>query len=67
LELLQDRTIFDWAKFRRTKGAEKLHLLLDHDGYLPTIATISEGNVHEVNIARSLKFPAGSIIALDLG
>ena len=28
-------SMFDWAKFRRTKGAIKLHLLLDHDGYLP--------------------------------
>src|SRR5208337_4174497 len=29
-------TLFDWARFRRTKGAVKLHLLLDHDGYLPS-------------------------------
>ena len=35
--------LFPWAKFRRTKGAIKLHLLLDHDGYLPTYAYISEG------------------------
>jgi hypothetical protein len=28
-------SVFDWAKFRRTKGAVKLHLVLDHDGYLP--------------------------------
>ncbi len=31
-------SMFDWAKFRRTKGAIKLHLLLDHDGYLPSTA-----------------------------
>jgi hypothetical protein len=31
---------FDWAKFRRTKGAIKLHLLLDHDGYLPSFAVV---------------------------
>src|ERR1035438_6176486 len=31
-------SMFDWAKFRRTKGAIKLHLLLDHDGYLPSFA-----------------------------
>jgi hypothetical protein len=30
------RSLFDWAQFRRTKGAVKLHLLLDHDGYLPS-------------------------------
>jgi len=31
-------SLFNWAHFRRTKGAIKLHLLLDHDGYLPTFA-----------------------------
>jgi hypothetical protein len=36
-------TMFDWAKFRLTKGAVKLHLLLDHDGYLPSFAVITEG------------------------
>ena len=30
-------TLFDWAKFRRTKGAGKLYCLLDHDGYLPSV------------------------------
>ena len=44
--------LFDWAKFRQTKGAVKLHLLLDHDGYLPVFARLTEGRVHEVNIAR---------------
>jgi len=36
-------SLFPWAKFRRTKGTVKLHLLLDHDGYLPTYAYISKG------------------------
>ena len=31
-------SLYDWAQFRRTKGAVKLHLLLDHDGYLPSFA-----------------------------
>lgn len=60
-------SLFDWAKFRQTKGAIKLHLLLDHDGYLPCFARITEGRVHEVNIARTLEFPAGSVIAIDKG
>jgi len=60
-------SLFDWAKFRQTKGAIKLHLLLDHDGYLPYFARITEGRVHEVNIARTLEFPAGSVIAIDKG
>jgi hypothetical protein len=44
--------IFDWAKFRQTKGAIKLHLLLDHDGYLPSFAVITEGNVSDIKVAR---------------
>ena len=60
-------TLFDWAKFRQTKGAVKLHLLLDHDGYLPTFATVTEGDVHEVNVAWELKVPKGSILAVDMG
>lgn len=60
-------TLFDWAKYRQTKGAVKLHLLLDHEGYLPVFASITEGNVHEVNMAHTLKFPKGSILAIDRG
>jgi hypothetical protein len=60
-------SLFDWAKFRRTKGAVKLHLLLDHEGYLPVFAHITEGRVHEVRIARGLSFPRGSILAIDKG
>ncbi len=60
-------SLFDWAKYRTTKGAVKLHLLLDHDGYLPVFAHITEGRVHEVNIAKALQFPAGSIVVMDRG
>jgi hypothetical protein len=60
-------TLFDWATFRQTKGAVKLHLLLDHDGYLPVFAHITEGSIHEINIAKGLSFPKGSIVALDRG
>lgn len=58
-------SMFDWAKFRTTKGAVKLHLLLDHDGYLPRFAHVTEGNVHEINIARTLELPKDSIVAMD--
>jgi hypothetical protein len=60
-------SLFPWAKFRQTKGAVKLHLLLDHDGYLPTFAVVSEGNVHEINIAHQLSLPKGSIVVMDRG
>lgn len=59
--------LFPWADFRTTKGAVKLHLLLDHDGYLPVYAHITEGKVHEVTVARMLKLPAGSIGVIDRG
>ncbi len=60
-------SLFEWAKFRQTKGAVKLHLLLDHDGYLPVFAHITEGKVHEVNIARDVSLPRGSIVVIDRG
>lgn len=60
-------SMFPWADFRTTKGAVKLHLLLDHDGYLPTYALITEGKIHEVKVARQLTFPPGSIVAVDRG
>jgi hypothetical protein len=60
-------TIFDWAKYRRTKGVVKLHLLLDHAGYLPSYAVLTEGREHEVRMARGLKLEKDSIIVLDRG
>jgi Transposase DDE domain/Domain of unknown function (DUF4372) len=60
-------SLFEWAKYRQTKGAVKLHLLLDHDGYLPVFAHITEGKVHEVNIAREVFLPRGSIVVIDRG
>lgn len=60
-------SVFDWAKFRRTKGAVKLHLLLDHDGYLPCFAVITDGKVHDVRIAKTLVFPAGTVVVYDRG
>jgi hypothetical protein len=60
-------SLFDWAKYRQTKGAVKLHLLLDHEGYLPVFACITTGKIHEVRIAQTLSFPAGSIVAVDRG
>ena len=60
-------SVFDWAKYRRTKGAIKLHLLLDHAGYLPQFVNITEGRVHEINILKKLSFDAGTIVAIDRG
>jgi hypothetical protein len=59
--------MFDWAHFRRTKGAIKLHLLLDHDGYLPSFAIITEGKVSDVKVAHLLQFDPGTIVIDDRG
>jgi hypothetical protein len=59
--------MFDWAQWRQTKGAVKLHLLLDHDGYLPVFGHITEGKVADVTVAQSLEFPKGSVVAIDRG
>jgi len=60
-------TMFDWAKYRRTKGAIKLHLLLDHDGYLPSFAVVTEGKHSEVAVARGLRLESGTILVIDRG
>ena len=60
-------SMYDWAKFRRTKGAVKLHLVLDHDGYLPSFAVITDGKSHEVKVAYMIKFDPGTIVVDDRG
>jgi len=60
-------SVFPWAKFRRTKGAVKLHVGLDHDGLLPSFVALSEGKTHDVTIGRSVHLPAGSIVVVDRG
>ncbi|MGB9206214.1 MAG: IS4 family transposase [Terriglobales bacterium] len=60
-------SVFDWARFRRTKGAVKLHLLLDHDGFLPCYAVITEGKQHEIGVARQLRYEPGTLLAIDRG
>jgi hypothetical protein len=60
-------SMFNWAHFRRAKGAIKLHLLLDHDGYLPSFAVITEGKVAEVKVVPQFHFPPETIVAYDRG
>jgi hypothetical protein len=59
--------LFPWAEFRQKKGAVKLHLLLDHDGYLPDFALITDGKATDVKTAYQFTLPAGSIVAVDRG
>jgi hypothetical protein len=60
-------SLFDWARFKRTKGAVKLHLILDHEGYLPHFAVITDGKASDQAGSRMMHFTAGTIVILDRG
>jgi len=60
-------SMFPWATYTRTKGGVKLHLLLDHDGYWPVFAVITDAKRADVIVARHLALPKGSIVAIDRG
>jgi putative transposase len=58
-------SVFPWAKFRRAKGAVKVHVGLDHDGLLPSFVTVSDGKTHDITIGRTLDLPVDSIVVMD--
>lgn len=58
-------SLFPWAKFRKTKGAIKLHTLLDLRGNIPTFISITDGKVHDVNILDELIPEPGSFYIMD--
>lgn len=60
-------SLFPWAKFRRRKGAVKLHTLLDLRGSIPCFIHISTGNMHDVNVLDQLPLEAGSFYVMDRG
>ena len=60
-------SVFPWAKFRRTKGAIKLHTLLDLRGSIPSFIYISEGKLHDVNILDYMIPEPGAYYIMDRG
>jgi len=60
-------SLFPWAKFRRHKGAVKLHTLLDLHGNIPTFISITSGKVHDVNILDEIAPEAGAFYVMDRG
>ena len=60
-------SLFPWAKFRKTKGAVKLHTLLDLRGNIPAFISITDGKVHDVNIPDELIPEPGSFYIMDRG
>lgn len=57
--------MYEWAHFRRAKGAVKLRLRLDHNGYLPDNAVITDGKCHEIRAAHQFSYDKGSITVFD--
>jgi hypothetical protein len=57
--------LFPWARFRKHKGAVKLHTLLDADGPLPEFLEITDGKTHDSTVAKRLTIPPGSYLAID--
>jgi len=60
-------SMFDWARYRSQKGAVKLHLLLDHDHFLPVYAHLTTGRHHDLEMAKHLALPRGSLVVFDRG
>jgi hypothetical protein len=60
-------SLFDWAPFRSTKAAIKLHTLLDLRGAIPSFIHISDGKLHDVNILDILPVEAGAFYVMDRG
>jgi hypothetical protein len=59
--------LFPWARFRKRKGAVKMHTLLDLHGPIPTVVWITTGKVHDVNLLDQLPIETGAIYLLDRG
>ena len=60
-------SLFEWAPFRSTKAAIKLHTLLDLRGSIPTFIYVSDGKLHDVNVLDLLGFEAGAFYVMDRG
>ena len=60
-------SVFDWAQYKRAKGAVKLHMVLDHDGYLPSYAVLSDGKTSDITAAKEMRFAAGTMLVFDRG
>jgi hypothetical protein len=60
-------SIFPWARFRETKGAVRLHTLLDLRGNIPSFIHISDGKLHEVNVLDIIPLEAGAFYIMDRG
>ena len=58
-------SLFPWAKFRKTKGAVKLHTMIDLRGNIPAFLIITDGKVHDVKAAPLIPIEAAGIYLVD--
>jgi hypothetical protein len=59
--------LYDWAHYRQSKGAIKLHVMLDYETCLPVYVNMTDGNTHESQIAKRLQLPQDSLVVADRG
>lgn len=59
--------LFPWARFRKAKGAIRLHTLMQVDGSLPVFVQVTDGKVHDQTVAKTLQIPKGSFVVYDRG
>ena len=60
-------SVFKWAKFRKRKGAIKMHTLLDLRGSIPVVIHVSDGKKHDVNILDDIEFETNAFYLMDKG
>ena len=60
-------SMFEWASYVKTKGAVKLHLVLDNASFLPQYALITDGKTADVTAAKKMEFAAGTMLVFDRG
>lgn len=60
-------SLFPWAKFRKAKGAVKMHTLLDLRGSIPTFVHLTDGLCHDVNVLDHIVIEPGAIYVMDKG
>lgn len=60
-------SLFPWARFRKHKGAVKLHTLVDLRGNIPCFVRITQGKTHDVNVLDDLSIEAGAFYVMDRG
>ncbi len=59
--------MYSWARYSKSKGAVKLHLMLDHDGFLPQFAVVTNGESADITVGRQMPLPEGAVVVFDRG